>query len=365
MNKYLFNTIIAIAVGIFGFQIVILGASVKHLEDRYKILNTFFQKEQIPDLKDNAPLSVYVQPSLPKVVVETVDRDELLYQLQVERYEKENFFWEYLLDTNYILSLYPEREKGDSQRKEKVCVTAENAFKCLITPEFYDPHALKNVEQRVVDAKAHLSDLFESGKYVRLLSPVEILAIACRETCEDDEKALISLNCLGDLGMSGYEKAHGPLQISQRAYKSVDAIKGFGLIGPDFHGDLALSEMVFQAWIFEHCTGDDFKKVSQGNDFEWFARCWNAGPSGALKYKRAYGYFHGDNRRGVKQYLDDIVMKLPSVTEYLEDQKNLDVVSANREKVFGVSKLYSSSGGERFQLPTWNEEDEGNIASNP
>ncbi len=372
MEKFFSNKIVVVfLVSLTGFFCGVLGVLVKHkmnslnsvskseaVEVLFYDNSRILEKPQILHEEEERVFSQLVPQeeavqSLPRVIVRTVSREQLFQEAAEKRRleEEQNFLGE-----------YPEREKSNAQKRNPVRVTADNVFKWLTTPGFFEPTALKNVEKRVVDAKEHLNALFESGKYRRLLSPQEIVAIICRETCDDDKKGMINLTCLGDRSMKGYEKAHGPLQISQRAYRSVDAVKGFGLIGPDFHGDLALSELVFQAWVFEHC---------QGQNFEWISRCWNAGPTGALKYKRAYGYFHGDNRKGVKQYLEQVVQNLPSVKGYDEkggdkllttlgiqnpDQDGLVFFGpAGAKEAETLESQYSKAGGAKFELPSWDE----------
>lgn len=304
------------------------------------------------------PVQVTSVPELrlPKVIVPSSMEEEMTKVAEKEALSDGDEFGK---DTISV-SEYPQRKKTDEQLRDAVIVTANDVFAWLVTPEFFSPNALEGVEDRVVQAKKILNELFENGEYKKLLSPQEITAIICRETCLDDEQGLIDLCCLGDRGMPGYEKAHGPLQISQRAYSSVEAVKGLGLIGPDFHGDLALSELVFQAWVFENCKS--------AKNLEWRSRCWNAGPNGALKHHRAYGYFNGDNRKGVKQYLSQVVAKLPSVKSY-ESMVFYGPQGPVEDSEFSEAKeeeiQFSSIGGGRFALPSWDNVPEKMLATNP
>ena len=326
-----------------------------------EVVEEVLENETAPEVVETSVVSLFPETLLPKSHLDDSSEDDEEMML-CEAVSLEG------VEEVCVYANYPVREKSDKQKRPNAIVSANDVYKWLSDPAFFDPQGLVNVEQRVIDAKKHLNSLFESGEYYRLLTPEQIVSIICRETCVDDAKALVNLTCLGDRGMVGYEKAHGPLQISQRAYHSVEAVKGLGLIGPDFHGDLALSELVFQAWVFEHCSG---------LPFEGMARSWNAGPSGYVDHGRAYGYFHGDSRRGVKQYLSDVVKKLPSV-QGVADLESVQVTSADdKTKWHGpqgevteeeIKEIqFSKIVGKKFQLPSWDqsEEETTKIASNP
>jgi len=197
---------------------------------------------------------------------------------------------------------YPVRKPGDSQYRDALEITAAEAFVLLNDPDFFEPEAIQGVQPRIVKLKKSLKQQFASGEIVRRLTPEQIIAICLRETCNDDDRLAINLNCLGDRKYAGYNKAHGPVQISKRAYEDVKAFKGYGVIGPDFHGDLALSEMFFQAWVDQYLP----KKFTGDEVFEWASRYWNGGPTGAkpggIYFSKARRYWEGDNRLGVEQY---------------------------------------------------------------
>lgn len=253
-----------------------------------------------------------------------------------------------------VMAPYPVRDKGDARERKPLVVSAEDALLWLSHPGFFEPKAIEGVQPRVIKAKAHLNDLFKSGKLKRRLSPEQIVAICLREAQywnKDDQDGLyIDLNCLGDLSYAGDEKAHGPIQISLRAHDSVDAIEGFGLRSTDFLGDLALSEMVYQAWVCEHVPEFETPELT----FQWASRYWNGGPTGAQgKYfSKALRYWNGSSERaGVKGFYA-MVTELPVYTELVAFRKTggkLQIVHESEDAPTAVA-VKDSRG---TLLPVW------------
>lgn len=249
---------------------------------------------------------------------------------------------------------YPVRDKGDARERKPLVVSAEDALLWLSHPGFFEPEAIEGVNPRVVKAKAHLNELFKSGKLTRRLSPEQIVAICLREAQywnkADQDGSYIDLNCLGDLSYAGDNKAHGPIQISLRAHSSVDAIKGFGLRSTDFLGDLALSEMVYQAWVYEHVPAFETPELT----FQWASRYWNGGPTGARGkyYTKALRYWNGSSERaGVKGFYAQVTA-LPVYAELVAFRKaggTLQIVHKNAT-ASTVALVKDSRGTE---LPVW------------
>lgn len=333
MKAFFTGLVLTLVAVVLGFIPGGIGIMLVNYKNEPRLVELFFNPPSHLDLeKDRSVLVAFVKPTLPKVTVHTLNIEQVLCEAEGSRIQK-------LVSHYEIYRNYPKREKNDEQKREPAMVHLNDVYKWLSEPAFFHPKGLEGVEQRVVDAKEHLNYLFQTGKYKRLLSIEQIMAIICMEVYTDEGEFLVDLNCLGDLDWSGYGKAHGLLQISDRAYLSLDATKEFGLIGPDFLGDLALSELFIQAWFWEHTHHE-----GKFSSFEWRARCWNKGPTGAMKNGRGHVYFFGNSdRRGVQRFLTEVVQNLPAVKQH----------SANEEIAFsGEVQIIRESGGEIFSLPT-------------